>query len=225
MSFFHQCMSPVHFGVALMALALTLPSVLYRSPSARWLNNRLVTLQVWIIKRITQHLLVPSKPGGHMWASLITSVMFFVITLDMVGLLPSTITATMQHSLSLALAVRLWLGIGIMGMRNQRTHGLGDLLPEGSPSLLMPLRIIIVTISLFLRPLGLGDRLMANLTAGLLHIQLLGTPALVLFRLMPTVAMLTSILLFLVTLLEVAVALILAYVYVVQLSFYLEVNV
>jgi len=110
-------------------------------------------------------------------------------------------------------------------MRTQPTHALGHLLPEGTPTLLIPVLIIIETISLFIRPLALGVRLTANLTAGHLLIQLIATAAFVLLPIMPTTAILTSILLLLLTLLEVAVAIIQAYVFVLLLSLYLQENV
>nr|WNH17894.1 ATP synthase F0 subunit 6 [Gnathanodon speciosus] len=225
MSFFDQFMSPVYLGVPLMALALTLPWILYPTPSARWLNNRLLTLQGWFISNFTQQLLLPLNPGGHKWATLFTSLMIFLITLNMLGLLPYTFTPTTQLSLNMGLAVPLWLATVIIGMRNQPTHALGHLLPEGTPTLLIPVLIIIETISLFIRPLALGVRLTANLTAGHLLIQLIATAAFVLLPLMPTVAILTAILLFLLTLLEVAVAMIQAYVFVLLLSLYLQENV
>nr|WNH20469.1 ATP synthase F0 subunit 6 [Caranx lugubris] len=225
MSFFDQFMSPVYLGIPLMALALTLPWILYPTPSTRWLNNRLLTLQGWFINRFTQQLLLPLNPGGHKWATLLTSLMIFLITLNMLGLLPYTFTPTTQLSLNMGLAVPLWLATVIIGMRNQPTHALGHLLPEGTPTLLIPVLIIIETISLFIRPLALGVRLTANLTAGHLLIQLIATAAFVLLPLMPTVAILTTILLFLLTLLEVAVAMIQAYVFVLLLSLYLQENV
>nr|YP_009024962.1 ATP synthase F0 subunit 6 [Carangoides malabaricus]AHN53044.1 ATP synthase F0 subunit 6 [Carangoides malabaricus] len=225
MSFFDQFMSPVYLGIPLIALALTLPWILYPTPSARWLNNRLLTLQGWFINRFTQQLLLPLNPGGHKWATLFTSLMVFLISLNMLGLLPYTFTPTTQLSLNMGLAVPLWLATVIIGMRNQPTHALGHLLPEGTPTLLIPVLIIIETISLFIRPLALGVRLTANLTAGHLLIQLIATAAFVLLPLMPTVAILTAILLFLLTLLEVAVAMIQAYVFVLLLSLYLQENV
>nr|YP_010948069.1 ATP synthase F0 subunit 6 [Seriola fasciata]WMI35097.1 ATP synthase F0 subunit 6 [Seriola fasciata] len=225
MSFFDQFMSPVYLGIPLMALALTLPWILFPTPSARWLNNRVLTLQGWFINRFTQQLLLPLNPGGHKWAALLASLMVFLISLNMLGLLPYTFTPTTQLSLNMGLAVPLWLATVIIGMRNQPTHALGHLLPEGTPPLLIPVLIIIETISLFIRPLALGVRLTANLTAGHLLIQLIATAAFVLLPLMPTVAILTAIVLFLLTLLEVAVAMIQAYVFVLLLSLYLQENV
>nr|AFC77315.1 ATP synthase F0 subunit 6 [Coregonus lavaretus] len=225
LSFFDQFMSPTYLGIPLIAVALTLPWILFPAPSARWLNNRLITLQGWFINRFTQQLLLPLNLGGHKWAVMLTSLMLFLITLNMLGLLPYTFTPTTQLSLNMGLAVPLWLATVIIGMRNQPTAALGHLLPEGTPVPLIPVLIIIETISLFIRPLALGVRLTANLTAGHLLIQLIATAAFVLLPLMPTVAILTAIVLFLLTLLEIAVAMIQAYVFVLLLSLYLQENV
>nr|WCJ44842.1 ATP synthase F0 subunit 6 [Acanthurus dussumieri] len=225
LSFFDQFMSPSYLGIPLIAIALSLPWVLYPTPSSRWLNNRLLTLQGWFINRFTQQLLLPLNPGGHKWALIFASLMLFLITLNMLGLLPYTFTPTTQLSLNMGFAVPLWLATVIIGMRNQPTIALGHLLPEGTPTPLIPVLIIIETISLFIRPLALGVRLTANLTAGHLLIQLIATAAFVLLPLMPTVAILTATLLFLLTLLEIAVAMIQAYVFVLLLSLYLQENV
>nr|WNH19350.1 ATP synthase F0 subunit 6 [Neoepinnula americana] len=225
LNFFDQFMSPVLFGIPLILLALTLPWLLFPTPSSRWLNNRLLTLQNWFIGRFAHELFMPVNLPGHKWAILLTSLMLFLISLNMLGLLPYTFTPTTQLSLNMGLAFPLWLATVIIGMRNQPTEALGHLLPEGTPTPLIPILIVIETISLFIRPLALGVRLTANLTAGHLLIQLIATAAVVLLPLMPTVAILTASLLFLLTLLEVAVAMIQAYVFVLLLSLYLQENV
>nr|WNH23316.1 ATP synthase F0 subunit 6 [Gymnothorax maderensis] len=225
LNFFDQFMSPTLMGIPLMGLALLLPWTLYPACSSRWLNNRLLTLQGWFVNRFTQQIFMPLNPGGHKWAMLLASLMLFLITMNLLGLLPYTFTPTTQLSLNMGFAVPLWLATVIIGMRNQPTVALGHLLPEGTPIPLIPVLIIIETISLFIRPLALGVRLTANLTAGHLLIQLIATAVYVLLPLMPTVAILTALILFLLTLLEVAVAMIQAYVFVLLLSLYLQENV
>nr|BAV71905.1 ATPase subunit 6 [Sundadanio axelrodi 'blue'] len=224
-SFFDQFASPSFMGVSLITVAITLPWILFPTPSSRWINNRLITTQTWVINRFTNQLMMPLNLGGHKWALIMASLMVFLITINMLGLLPYTFTPTTQLSLNMGFAVPLWLATVIIGMRNQPTAALGHLLPEGTPILLIPVLIIIETISLFIRPLALGVRLTANLTAGHLLIQLIATAVFVLMPLMPTVAILTATVLFLLTLLEVAVAMIQAYVFVLLLSLYLQENV
>nr|QUJ18240.1 ATP synthase protein 6 [Chromis multilineata] len=225
LSFFDQFSSPTYLGIPLIALALLLPWILFPKPTARWVDNRLLSLQNWFINSFTQQIFLPINLAGHKWAVLLASLMVFLITLNMLGLLPYTFTPTTQLSLNMAFAVPMWLATVLIGFRNQPNHTLAHFLPEGTPTPLIPVLIIIETISLFIRPLALGVRLTANLTAGHLLIQLIATAAFVLLPLMPTVAILTSILLALLTLLEVAVAMIQAYVFVLLLSLYLHENV
>nr|BAV70267.1 ATPase subunit 6 [Rhodeus atremius atremius]BBC54747.1 ATPase subunit-6 [Rhodeus atremius] len=224
-SFFDQFASPSFMGIPLIFVAISLPWILFPAPPARWVNNRLITLQAWFINRFTSQLLTPLNAGGHKWALLLTSLMVFLITINMLGLLPYTFTPTTQLSLNMGLAVPLWLATVLIGARNQPTIALGHLLPEGTPIPLIPVLIVIETISLLIRPLALGVRLTANLTAGHLLIQLIATAVFVLLPIMPTVAILTATVLFLLTLLEVAVAMIQAYVFVLLLSLYLQENV
>lgn len=168
---------------------------------------------------------MPINTGGHKWALILASLIIFLIFLNMLGLLPYTFTPTTQLSINIGLAVPLWLATVLIGIRNQPTAALGHLLPEGTPVPLIPVLIIIETISLFIRPLALGVRLTANLTAGHLLMQLIATAAFVLLPLMPTVAIITTVILFLLTILEVAVAMIQAYVFVLLISLYLQENV
>nr|YP_009320168.1 ATP synthase F0 subunit 6 [Wuhanlinigobius polylepis]AHF96258.1 ATP synthase F0 subunit 6 [Wuhanlinigobius polylepis]AVA09094.1 ATP synthase F0 subunit 6 [Wuhanlinigobius polylepis] len=224
-SFFDQFMSPTLFGVPLIALAFVLPWLLFPFPSLRWLTNRMLTLQGWFINRFTSQLMLPINTGGHKWALILASLMIFLISLNMLGLLPYTFTLRLNFPLNMGLAVPLWLATVLIGLRNQPTAALGHLLPEGTPGPLIPVLIIIETISLFIRPLALGVRLTANLTAGHLLMQLIATAAYVLLSLMPTVAIITSVVLLLLTILEVAVAMIQAYVFVLLMSLYLQENV
>nr|YP_009024561.1 ATP synthase F0 subunit 6 [Carcharhinus amblyrhynchoides]AHL67286.1 ATP synthase F0 subunit 6 [Carcharhinus amblyrhynchoides] len=225
MSFFDQFLSPSLVGIPLIALAILIPWLTFPTPTNRWLNNRLITLQAWFINRFVYQLMQPINLGGHKWAMLLTALMLFLITINLLGLLPYTFTPTTQLSLNMAFALPLWLTTVLIGMLNQPTIALGHLLPEGTPTPLIPILIIIETISLFIRPLALGVRLTANLTAGHLLMQLIATAAFVLLTIMPTVALLTSMILFLLTILEVAVAMIQAYVFVLLLSLYLQENV
>nr|QOW38124.1 ATP synthase F0 subunit 6 [Aphyocharax rathbuni] len=223
-SFFDQFASPTYMGIPLIAIALVFPWVLFPSPTNRWINNRMISMQSWAVNRFTQQLLLPLNPGGHKWALILISLMVMLLSLNMLGLLPYTFTPTTQLSMNMGLAVPLWLATVIIGMRYQPTAALGHLLPEGTPTPLIPILISIETISLFIRPLALGVRLTANLTAGHLLIQLIATAAFALLPMVSVSVLITTVLLLL-TLLEVAVAMIQAYVFVLLLTLYLQENV
>nr|UNI92141.1 ATP synthase F0 subunit 6 [Scleropages formosus]UNI92219.1 ATP synthase F0 subunit 6 [Scleropages formosus] len=225
LSFFDQFSLTAFMGIPLIALALTLPWILYPTPQNRYLNNRLLTLQAWFIRQLTHQLFLPINPGGHKWALLLASVLIFLITLNLLGILPYTFTPTTQLSMNMGLAVPLWLATVLIGARHQPTHSLAHLLPVGTPAPLIPILIMIETISQFIRPIALGVRLTANLTAGHLLIQLISTAAFYLAFTMPTVSILTMGLLLLLSILELAVAIIQAYVFVLLVSLYLQESV
>nr|YP_010390404.1 ATP synthase F0 subunit 6 [Acanthogobius flavimanus]AJD22346.1 ATPase subunit 6 [Acanthogobius hasta]UPW99363.1 ATP synthase F0 subunit 6 [Acanthogobius flavimanus] len=224
-SLFDQFMSPTFLGIHLIAIALLAAWYLVPPPTQRWMNNRVLSLQSLFINRFTSQLLTPINVGGHKWALILCALMLYIIFLNTLGLLPYTFTPTTQLSLNLGLAVPMWLSTVLIGFRNQPTAALGHLLPEGTPTLLIPVLIIIETISLFIRPLALGVRLTANLTAGHLLIQLISLAVYTLLLSMPVVALLTSVVLLLLTILEIAVAMIQAYVFILLISLYLQENV
>nr|NP_059955.1 ATP synthase F0 subunit 6 [Typhlonectes natans]AAF78152.1 ATPase subunit 6 [Typhlonectes natans] len=223
-SFFNQFMTPTLLGVPLTLMAVAFPLLTLPAPARNWVNNRLATIQTWALLAATKQLLAPISAHGQKWALILLSLMMMLITMNLLGLLPYTFTPTAQLSMNMALAVPLWLATVLVGLRNQPTTSLGHLLPEGTPTLLIPPLIVIETISLVMRPLALGVRLTANLTAGHLLIQLISTAVFSLLTTMPAVAVLMTLVLLLLTLLEIAVAMIQAYVFVLLLALYLQEN-
>nr|YP_004733216.1 ATP synthase F0 subunit 6 [Ficedula zanthopygia]AEI26063.1 ATP synthase F0 subunit 6 [Ficedula zanthopygia] len=225
LSFFDQFSSPSLLGIPLILISMVFPALLLPSPGNRWITNRLSTLQLWFINSVTKQLMMPLHSKGHKWALILTSLMIFLLLINLLGLLPYTSTPTTQLSMNLALAFPLWLATLLTGLRNQPSTSLGHLLPEGTPTPLIPALIMIETTGLLIRPLALGVRLTANLTAGHLLIQLISTATVALFSTMPAVSLLTLLVLLLLTILEVAVAMIQAYVFVLLLSLYLQENI
>nr|AAY68170.1 ATPase 6 [Callisaurus draconoides bogerti] len=225
LSFFDQFLIPQALGIPLILIAIIMPTLIILSPSNRLISNRLLTLQDWTTKTFTKQLMLPIGIYGHKWASMLLALTLLLTSLNLMGLLPYTFTPTTQLSMNMALAVPMWMTTVLIGMRNQPTMSLGHLLPEGTPTPLIPILIIIETISLFIRPLALGVRLTANLTAGHLLIQLISTAAFVLMPSMTLTATAAFIVLLLLTGLEIAVAMIQAYVFVLLLSLYLQENV
>nr|ACV91751.1 ATPase 6 [Ramphastos ariel] len=225
LSFFDQFASPCLLGIPLILLSMLFPYLLISPQDNRWLSNRLSTLQSWFINLITKQLMLPLNKNGHKWALILTSLMIFLLLTNLLGLLPYTFTPTTQLSMNMALALPLWLATLLTGLRNQPSISLGHLLPEGTPTPLIPALILIETTSLLIRPLALGVRLTANLTAGHLLIQLIATATSILLPILPSVSILTALILLLLTILEVAVAMIQAYVFVLLLSLYLQENI
>uniref|UniRef100_A0A7N5PA21 ATP synthase F(0) complex subunit a n=1 Tax=Ailuropoda melanoleuca TaxID=9646 RepID=A0A7N5PA21_AILME len=84
--------------------------------------------------------------------------------------------------------------------------------------------ILIETVSLLIRPIALGVRLTANITAGHLLIHMISSTTIELMNTSIIIPSFTLILLLALTILEIAVACIQAYVFTLLLSLYLEEN-
>nr|AMR36347.1 ATP synthase F0 subunit 6 [Eremias arguta] len=224
LNFFDQFDMHYTLGIPLILPALMFPLILWISTN-RLIKNRLSALQLWFTKLFTKQLVLPMNDSGHKWASSFATLMLLLISLNTLGLLPYTFTPTTQLSMNMALALPTWLTTVLLGLRNQPTASLGHLLPEGTPTPLIPMLIMIETASLLIRPIALGVRLTANLTAGHLLMQLISTATLATVNTLAAASSMALITLILLSCLEMAVALIQAYVFTLLLTLYLQENI
>nr|QSQ68843.1 ATP synthase F0 subunit 6 [Crocodylus novaeguineae] len=225
LNLFDQFLVPKLLGMSLLIPAMLLTTALIYNPQDRWLSNPLTTLQSWLIAKATKQIMTPVNKPGHKWSLMLISLLTMLILNNLLGLLPYTFTPTTQLSMNMALALPLWLATVLTGLRNKPTSSLAHLLPEGTPTPLIPILILIETVSLLIRPIALAVRLTANLTAGHLLMHLISTATLSLMTTSTLLAGLTLTILTLLMLLEVAVAMIQAYVFTLLLSLYLQENV
>jgi F-type H+-transporting ATPase subunit a len=107
---------------------------------------------------------------GMKFFPLIFTFFLFILTLNMLGMVPGFFTVTSQLWVTAALAVFVFLTVIVIGFAK---NGLGFLklfVPDGVPIYVLPLVSMIEVISFFSRPLSHSLRLFANMLAG--HITL-----------------------------------------------------
>lgn len=152
-------------------------------------------------------------------AYIFISIFFFVLFNNFIGLFPYVFTRRRHMSFTLTLALPLWLGRIIISIIYQYNSLLAHLVPVGTPTFLIPIIVIIETVRTIIRPLTLSIRLAANIVAGHLLLTLLGSqgPRLNMINLSFLI-----IGLFILLLLEVAVACIQSYVFTILSSLYLN---
>nr|YP_009692117.1 ATP synthase F0 subunit 6 [Leptocentrus albolineatus]QEG98461.1 ATP synthase F0 subunit 6 [Leptocentrus albolineatus] len=102
------------------------------------------------------------------------SLGMFILINNLMGLLPFIFTASSHLVFSLSMALPLWMSFMMYGWMNKTNSMFTHLVPTGTPPLLMPLMVIIETISNLIRPGSLAVRLTANMIAGHLLMSLLG---------------------------------------------------
>nr|QUS63992.1 ATP synthase F0 subunit 6 [Diploderma vela] len=224
LNLFDQFNIPQLFNITLLPAIMLWPTMIVQIKNPRLINNRLTTLYAWLIKKMMKTMMSKTSPLGQKWAPMMAALLMLLVAMNTTGLLPYTFTPTTQLSMTLALAIPLWSATVMMGMRNSPTQSLAHLLPEGTPTMLVPILILIESISLLIRPVALGVRLMANLTAGHLLLQLISLASISALNTTPAASILLITLLVLLTALEMAVALIQAYVFTLLLTLYLQEN-
>nr|AYN60851.1 ATP synthase subunit 6 [Limenitis doerriesi] len=101
------------------------------------------------------------------------SLFFFILFNNFLGLFPYIFTSTSHLNISLSLALTLWLSFMIYGWINNTQHMFIHMIPQGTPTILMPFMVLIETISNIIRPGTLAVRLTANMIAGHLLLTLL----------------------------------------------------
>nr|AQM52044.1 ATP synthase F0 subunit 6 [Lepus europaeus] len=220
---FSSFITPTMMGLPIVILIIMFPTLLFPIPT-RLINNRLVSAQQWLAQLILKQMMMMHSPKGRTWALMLISLIMFIGSTNLLGLLPHSFTPTTQLSMNLGMAIPLWAGAVITGFRYKTKASLAHFLPQGTPVPLIPMLVIIETISLFIQPMALAVRLTANITAGHLLMHLIGSAALALISISPTTALITFIILILLTILEFAVALIQAYVFTLLVSLYLHDN-
>nr|QIV24774.1 ATP synthase F0 subunit 6 [Agrianome spinicollis] len=187
-------------------------------PPAFWLIPSRITI-LWLniintLHKEFQILMGKNNKGGTL---MFVSLFSFILFNNFMGLFPYIFTSTSHMTLTLTLALPLWVSFMIYGWLNHTIHMLAHLVPQGTPPALMPFMVCIETISNIIRPGTLAVRLSANMIAGHLLMTLLGNTGPGLALMMLNILIITQILLLV---LESAVAVIQSYVFAVLSTLY-----
>lgn len=107
------------------------------------------------------------EKNGKKMTPYLATVFFFILTLNLMGLVPLFSTATGNVSVTAGLAIITFLVTQFQGMKENGVGGyFKALVPGGVPVLLLPIIIPIEILGLFTKPFALAIRLFANMTAG-----------------------------------------------------------
>jgi len=138
------------------------------------------------------------------------------------GLVPFSFTLTSSFLMTLTLAVTFNFAFFLYGYEIHGPKFWSLFVPKGVPRALLPLLVVIETLSYLIRSFSLSLRLFANMMAGhcLLYILAGFVKVALLFGLLSFVAVIPFFLVLFVYLLEVGIAFLQAYVFVVLLSIY-----
>ena len=160
--------------------------------------------------------------AGQKFFPFVLCVFILIAMLNTLGLFPYVFTPTAHIVMTFGLSLSIIIAVTLLGFITFKINFLSILMPGGVPLVLAPFLVIIETISYMIRALSLGVRLAANISAGHLLFAILSgfaftmlSNGLIVLSIFPI-----SIMIF-ITLLEIMVAVIQAYVFMLLTTIYL----
>jgi len=163
--------------VVMMWIAVALLTTVFaltmrrRSLVPRGLANLLEMLVVFVRDEVSIKYL--GEKHGRRLAPYVLTVFFFILTCNLIGLVPFGASATGNVNVTAALAIISFLMIQTQGIME---HGFfkhwKNLVPHGLPFFVLPILIPVEILGMLIKPFALCIRLFANMTAG--HVAILG---------------------------------------------------
>nr|QJS34647.1 ATP synthase F0 subunit 6 [Stichopathes abyssicola] len=160
-------------------------------------------------------------PEGLKYFPFIMSLFLFIVFLNVLGLFPYVFTSTVHIVVTLGLSFSIVIGVTLAGVWKFKGNFLSILMPDGAPLGLAPLLVLIETVSYISRAISLGVRLAANLSAGHLLFAILAGFSFSMLTAGGFISLFPLLIMVFITLLEVAVAVIQAYVFCLLTTIYL----
>nr|AFU50232.1 ATP synthase F0 subunit 6 [Copelatus sp. MJTNT-2012] len=188
-------------------------------PMSFWfIPSRSSMLWITVITTLHKEFKTLLGPFNHKGSTfMFISLFSFILFNNFMGLFPYIYTSSSHMSMTLSLALPLWLSFMIFGWINNTQHMFAHLVPQGTPPALMPFMVCIESISNIIRPGTLAVRLAANMIAGHLLLTLLGNTGPMLNSMMINLLIITQLLLLM---LEFAVSIIQSYVFAILSTLY-----
>ena len=103
---------------------------------------------------------------GVKYFPIMFTTFMFIFSCNIIGMIPYSFTITSHLVVTFGLAMSLFLGINIIGVRTHGFHFLSLFLPAGAPLAMSPFLVLIELVSYFFRVISLAVRLFANMMAG-----------------------------------------------------------
>ncbi|MCL4120471.1 UNVERIFIED_CONTAM: hypothetical protein GTU68_065748 [Idotea baltica] len=146
----------------------------------------------------------------------------YIVLSNLMGMMLYSLTLTSHAVITFYIGFSLFIGIVYTAIREQGDKFVETFIPSGAPSFLLPPLIVIEVISYFSRPLSLSIRLFANMLSGHALLYILSGFFFSIAKKNLLAAIFPAVLIVLIVGLEVMIAVLQAYVFVVLICIYLN---
>nr|QNS38565.1 ATP synthase F0 subunit 6 [Paracoccidioides sp. 'americana'] len=172
----------VKFSLTNISLYLIISLLIILSYSLLATNFNKLISNTWSISQeslyLTLHNIVinqinPSK--GQIYFPFIYALFLFILINNLIGLIPYSFATTSHFLVTFFLSFTLVLGATFLGLYLHGLEFFSFFVPSGCPLFLIPMLVLIETISYLARNISLGLRLAANILSGHMLLSILSS--------------------------------------------------
>lgn len=103
---------------------------------------------------------------GLPWLSFIATLFLYILTCNLLGLIPNSKTPTVLTGTTASWAIIVFITYHVVGIQRHGIKYFGSFVPSGVPKVMAPFMLVIEIVSHLARPFSLAVRLFANMLAG-----------------------------------------------------------
>jgi F-type H+-transporting ATPase subunit a len=157
-----------------LALAVILLLTLGTTASRALVPGRMQAIAEMSYEFVATTLRSSAGNEGMQFFPLVFTLFMFILTVNLIGLLPYMFTVTSHIIVTVSLALVVFLTVVIYGFRKHGLHFLNLFVPKGVPGYILPFVVFIEVFSFFVRPVSHSVRLFANMLAGHITLKVFG---------------------------------------------------
>jgi F-type H+-transporting ATPase subunit a len=158
-----------------LAVVLTAALMLGTTSGRRLVPTRMQSVAEILYEFIADMIHSTAGEHGLKFFPLVFSVFMFVLITNLMGLIPYTFSVTSQLIVTASLALLVFFTVIIHGFWQHGLHFLKLFVPSGVPIFILPMIAVIELLSFLARPVSHSLRLFANILAGHITLNLVGS--------------------------------------------------
>jgi F-type H+-transporting ATPase subunit a len=159
-----------------MAVVVAIVSgiMIYGSSRRALVPGRLQSLAEMLYEFVASTVTGVMGREGMRFFPFVFSLFMFVLTANMVGMIPGSFTVTSQIVVTASFAFLVIGVVLVYGIVKHGSHFFGLFVPSGVPVWLLPFMVLIEAVSFVSRPVSLSLRLFGNMLAGHIALKVFG---------------------------------------------------
>jgi F-type H+-transporting ATPase subunit a len=158
----------------LIAIAVIAALTIGATSSRALVPGRMQSVAEMSYEFVAETLRSSAGSEGMKFFPLVFSLFMFIVTVNVIGIIPYTFTVTSHIIITVALALLVFLTVVVYGSYKHGLHFLNLFVPSGIPIYILPLVVFIEVLSFLSRPVSHSVRLFANMLAGHITLKVFG---------------------------------------------------